>query len=160
MTKPSIPPANAPLVDNRGRPSPEWYRFFARQERNTSTAAAGEIVAGSGLTGGGVVADGVTLSVAPNGISNLMLRNGLGTSVIGRDTNSTGTVADIVATADRQMLTRENAVVAFRNIASVEALTLDRLSFTDAPVVSAATPSTHKIAVKAGGVTFYLLCTT
>lgn len=160
MAKPRIPPPNVPMIDNRGMCSPAWYRWFADQEKQTTDAAAGEILAGDGLTGGGVVADGVELAVASGGVSNAMIREGLGTSVIGRDVTTTGEVADIVATDDGQVLCREGGIVAFRKIVTVEALTLDLLLFSDAPTASAATPSTHKIEVRAGGSTYYLLATT
>ena len=160
MTDPKIPPPNVPRVDSRGLLTPSWYRFFAGQEKQGNAAAAGEVAAGAGLTGGGPVSSGATLAVATGGVTSAMLRDSAATSVIGRFQNSTGQPADIVAGADDRVLTRKAGQLAFRDNVDLVTVTTDNLAFTAAAVVAAAVPSTHKIAVKASGVTYYLLATT
>jgi hypothetical protein len=137
-----------------------WYRFFAGQEKQGNAAAAGEVAAGAGLTGGGPVSAGATLAVATGGVTSAMLRNSSATSVIGRFQNSTGQPADIVAGANGRVLTRAGDQLAFRDNVELVTVTTDNLAFTGTAVVSAATPSTHKIAVTIGGVAYSLLATT
>jgi hypothetical protein len=160
MTDPKIPPPNVPLVDSRGLLTPSWYRFFAGQEKQGNAAAAGEVAAGAGLTGGGPVSSGATLAVATGGVTSAMLRDSAATSVIGRFQNSTGQPADIVAAANGRVLTRAGDQLAFRDNVDLVDITVDNLKFTGTAVVSAATPSTHKIAVTIGGVAYSLLATT
>lgn len=117
MAQPTTPnPPNTPFLTSTGMVSRDWWRFLYNLNRNTTDAAAGEVgtAPGSGLEGGGVVADGVNLSIASAGVSNNMLRDSLPTSVIGRFQNTTGTPADIQATDDFRVLTREGGALAFR----------------------------------------------
>jgi hypothetical protein len=100
------------MVDRNGNVTPEWYRWFSRKE---TSIEAGEVAAGSGLTGGGPVSAGVAIAVADHGIGNLQLREGSACSVIGRHANSVGQVADITADADNRVLSREGDEVAFRD---------------------------------------------
>ena len=53
------------------------------------------------------------VGLADNSITNAKLRDSAGTSVIGRSAGSTGDPADIVATADGQILTRAAGVLVF-----------------------------------------------
>ena len=153
----SIPPSNIPLVDENGFLSTPWYRYLASLQRATDDVTAGDITtaAGSGLQGGGAVASGVSLSVAANGVTNAMFRQGAGTSVLGRKYGSMGDLADITATANNQLLSRESGALVF-----TATPTLDGLKFSGAATVSAATPSTHKIAVTCNGVSYFMLLTT
>ena len=153
----SIPPSNIPLVDENGFLSTPWYRYFASLQRATDDVTAGDITtaAGSGLQGGGSIADGVSLSIADNGVTNAMFRQGAGTSVLGRKYGSMGDLADITATANNQLLSRESGALVF-----TATPTLDGLKFSGAATVSAATPSTHKIAVTCNGVSYFMLLTT
>lgn len=153
----SIPPTNVPLVDENGFLNPTWYRYFVSLQRTTDAVSAGDIAtpAGSGLQGGGSVADGVSLSIADNGVTNAMFRQGAGTSILGRKYGSTGDLADIAATANNQVLSRESGALTFTSTP-----TLDGLKFSGAATVSAATPSTHKIAVTCNGVAYFFLLTT
>lgn len=57
-----------------------------------------------------------TVSIINNGISDALLRQGAGVSVIGRATNSTGNVADIVAGADNTFLSRISGAVGFNTL--------------------------------------------
>ena len=153
----SIPPANIPVIDENGFLNPTWYRYLASLQRATDEVVAGDITtaAGSGLQGGGSIADGVSLSIADNGVTNAMFRQGAGTSVLGRKYGSTGDLADIAATANNQILSRESGALLF-----TATPTLDGLKFSGAATVSAATPSTHKFAVTIGGAAYFLLLTT
>jgi len=160
MAKPKIPPPKTPVLMQDGTMSPDWYRFLAGQEVQGNAAAAGEVVAGAGLTGGGLVANGTTLAVATGGVTSAMLRDSAAVSVIGRFQNSAGQPADIVAADDDRVLTRKTGQLAFRDDVKLVTVTTDNLAFTAAAVAAAAVPSTHKIAVKANNVTYYLLATT
>ena len=153
----SIPPANIPVIDENGYLNPTWYRYFAGLQRATDEVVAGDIATdtGSGLQGGGSIADGVSLSIADNGVTNAMFRQGAGTSVLGRKYGSTGDLADIIATANNQVLSRESGALVF-----TATPTLDGLGFSGSATVSAATPSTHKFAVTIGGAAYYFLVTT
>lgn len=55
-------------------------------------------------------------AVATAAISNAMLRDSAGVSIIGRSANSTGAPADIVAGADDRLLTRVSGVLAFTQL--------------------------------------------
>jgi hypothetical protein len=153
----SIPPSNIPLVDENGFLSTPWYRYLASLQRATDEVVAGDIATdtGSGLHGGGSIADGVSLSIADNGVTNAMFRQGAGTSILGRKYGSTGDLADIIATANNQVLSRESGALVF-----TATPTLDGLGFSGSATVSAATPSTHKFAVTIGGAAYYFLVTT
>ena len=63
--------------------------------------------------GAGLDLTGTQFSVETNGITDSMLRQSAGLSVIGRSTNSTGNVADITAASDHQVLRRSGTAVAF-----------------------------------------------
>jgi hypothetical protein len=63
--------------------------------------------------GAGLTLSGTQFSVATNGISDAMLRQSAGLSVIGRSTNSTGNVADITAASDYQVLRRSGTSIGF-----------------------------------------------
>jgi hypothetical protein len=73
----------------------------------------------SPLAGGGDLSANRTLSINTNGITDSLLRQGAGVSVIGRSANSTGNVADIVAAADGQVLARSGGVLAFADPSSI-----------------------------------------
>jgi hypothetical protein len=60
-----------------------------------------------GLAGGGTVSDGVSISIADNGVSNSKIRQSTGVSVIGRAASSTGNVADIKAGLNNSTLVRQ-----------------------------------------------------
>lgn len=58
--------ANAAIVDPvTGRPSPEFYRFLLSLSGTANNALAGEVETspGSGLVGGGIVSDGISLGL-------------------------------------------------------------------------------------------------
>ena len=67
--------------------------------------------AGSGLN---LTSD--TFSIATNGVSNSMLRQSEGTSIIGRSTNGTGNVDDISATSNNEVLRRVGGTLGFGSI--------------------------------------------
>lgn len=124
----SLPIPNTPFLDMRtGLVTREWTRFLYSLNRNSSDAVAGEVLtpAGSGLEGGGLVADGISLSIAPNGVTSEMIRQSAGFSVIGRYGSGTGDVGDIVATADNRVLARIGGLLAFFPISSVPTTVAD-----------------------------------
>lgn len=112
----AIPPSGTPVIDQRGLMTPNWYRFFVSLLGGANIAQAGDVAtpSGSGLQGGGTVSVGVTLSIAPNGVTRPMLSQGAPCSVIGRYQNSAGNETDIQATADDRVLSREGGLLAFR----------------------------------------------
>ena len=89
---------------------------------NALTVGAG-LQLDSGTTFNGSVAR--TISVATNGITDALLRQSSGLSVIGRSANSTGNVADIAAASDHQVLRRSGSTVDFGavNLAQANATT-------------------------------------
>lgn len=157
-------PPTTPLIDKNGKVTREWWRFFYNLNRSTSEAAAGEVATGpgSGLQGGGAVADGVSISIAPNGVTNNMLRQSAGNSVIGRFQSSAGDVADITATADNRVMSREGGTLAFRsfiNGVSIGPTTAAPLVRTDsfridqAPVAETVV-CTHTITISVNGTNY------
>lgn len=162
-----IPPANIPICDNRGMLNPAWYRYLVGARAEVDEAAAGEVgtAAGSGLSGGGVVADGVNLSIADDGVTDAMLRDSMATSVIGRFEATDGSPADIQAVDNNRVLSREDDFLAFRNF--INGITIgpniasplvrfDLLESTDTPAASTAVV-THSLAIETAGGTYYLL---
>lgn len=111
----NTPPPSTPLLDDRGFVRAEWWRFFNSLTTTANDASAGSVTTnpGSGLAGGGSVSDGVSLIIAPNGVSNAMLRQSAGNSVIGRSASSTGNVADITANLNNSVLTRRGNTTFF-----------------------------------------------
>lgn len=156
MTQSRIPQPRVPIIEADGTVNPDWYRYFASLEKSATDAAAGEVLGTDGLTGGGPISEGAELSLADGGVTNEKLRDGLGTSVIGRFQNSTGDVADIQATADRRVLGRVGGLLVFTAHPEAESIEIDELRLTGAPSASAST-TTHKLAIEADGTTYYLL---
>lgn len=66
------------------------------------------------VTGSG--SSGLTTAIGTNKVTNTMIRQSVGLSVVGRSVNSTGNVADIVASSDGQVLKRVGGVVGFNQI--------------------------------------------
>jgi hypothetical protein len=88
------------------------------------------VTAGTGLAGGGALTSNITLSVATNGITDTMLRQSAGQSVIGRSATTPGDVADIVATTNTGHVLRESSgVIGF---GTVDTLGIANLAVTDA----------------------------
>jgi hypothetical protein len=63
--------------------------------------------------GAGLDLTGTEFSVETNGITNAMLRQSAGLSVIGRSANTTGDVADITAASDYEVLRRSGTSIGF-----------------------------------------------
>lgn len=168
-----IPPPNTAVleIDRQGnftgRIDASWYRYFVSLAKTADTAAAGEVQGGTGLSGGGPVSAGVTLSIANNGVGNAQLRQGAATSVIGRSANSAGNVADIAAGADHEVLTREGGTLAFRNTLDgvaiggtvPAAVRCTTLRIDTAPAASTAVAN-QSVSVNINGATLYLLAST
>jgi hypothetical protein len=125
MSASALPGPRIPVVDANGLINAAWYRYFVGLEKNANTAVSGEIVAGDGLSGGGVISDGVTLSIGSGEVSNAMLRDGLSTSVMGRFQGSGGPVADIQALADNRVLIRDAGQLVFKDVTLIPAVVAD-----------------------------------
>lgn len=66
--------ANAAITDPvTGRPSPEFYRFLLTLSGTANNALAGEVVTapGSGIIGGGIVSDGISIGLDPTDSRNV-----------------------------------------------------------------------------------------
>lgn len=171
QTNLNIPPAATPLIRPNGTMEPSWYRYFVSLATQASEAEAGEVATppGSGLQGGGAVADGVDLSIAPDGVTDAMLRESLACSVIGRYLNSEGNPADIQADANERVLSREDNQLAFRSyingvtIGPTSASPLvraDAFETTATPTASAVTTDSTIPITTASGVKYILLSDT
>jgi hypothetical protein len=82
----------------------------------TNNGTVTSVATGTGLTGGTITTTG-TLSVATNGITDTLLRDSAGLSVIGRSANTTGDPADITAASDHQVLRRSGTALGFGAVA-------------------------------------------
>jgi len=74
--------------------------------------------AGTYTAGAGLDLNGTEFSVETNGITDAMLRQSAGLSVIGRSANSTGNVADITAASDNEVLRRSGTSIGFGSVAT------------------------------------------
>jgi len=97
--------------------------------------------------GAGLDLTGTQFSVETNGITNAMLRQSAGLSVIGRSANTTGDVADITAASDNEVLRRSGTSIGFGTVATGgiadDAVTNDKLRESAAlSVIGNATNST------------------
>ncbi len=138
-TIPPIPPTA--FVDPKtGRLTREAYRFLLQLNQKTTDVAGGEVAtpAGGGLEGGGLVADGISLSISDNGVSNGMLRQGQPCSVMGRYSNSVGNVGDIVAVGNDTVLGRFGDQLVFQPLSLVPGTVADG-DYGDVTVSSAGT---------------------
>jgi fibronectin-binding autotransporter adhesin len=92
-----------------------------------------------GSCGGGGLADadygdivvsssGTVLTIDTNAVTNAKFRQSVGTSLVGRSAGTTGDVADIVASADNQVLFRSSGALTFGTLPNA-ALTNSSLSF-------------------------------
>lgn len=91
---------------------------------NTSGAADGvtSITFQSGLSGATITSTG-TVGISNNGVTDAMIRQGGGLSVIGRSAASTGNVADIIGTDQQVFRISGTAGFGSINIASASAIT-------------------------------------
>jgi len=158
MANINIPPPNAPLVLPDGRIDPSWYKYLVSLNTTADGAASGEVATdpGSGLAGGGAVVDGVSLTIAPNGVSNAMIRQSAGTSVVGRTAASPGNVADITASLNNSVLVRQANQLFFSQSLVVSSMETTDLKIDKTASASTAT-TTHSVPIDIGGTTYYML---
>lgn len=119
---------NGALVDpSTGRATPPFNNYLNSLTILANTAAGGTLTTGpgSGLQGGGDISSNLSISIAPNGVTNQMIRQGAAYSVIGRQFGTTGDVADITADADNRVLARISGVLAFYDFNMVPATVAD-----------------------------------
>lgn len=91
---------------------------------SSSTVSTTAPVSGTGSAGS-------PIAITTNGISNTLIRQSVGVSIIGRSANSTGNVADIVAGADGQVLARASGTLIFTDISSLVATLAPRGNYGD-----------------------------
>lgn len=162
VTSSSVPPPNTPLTDINGTIQPAWYRYLVSLTATADGASAGAVNTnpGSGLTGGGQVSGGISISIADNGVSNSKLRQSAGTSVIGRFANSTGNVSDIIAGLNNSVLTRRGNQLFFSTTLILAGeLECGSLRVDETPTAAVVVQS-HWIPISIGGVTYKLLLST
>ena len=82
----------------------------------TNNGTVTSVATGTGLTGGPITSTG-TVSVATNGITDTLLRQSAGLSVVGRSASTTGNVADVTAGSDHQVLRRSGTGIGFGQVA-------------------------------------------
>jgi hypothetical protein len=165
-TNNAINPPNTPIVANLTI-SREWWRFFNSLNQTANAATEGSVTTdpGSGLSGGGQVSGGISIRIANNGVTNGMIRQSAGTSVIGRAFGSAGNVADITADANNRVLSREGSQLAFRSFingvsigpsTAAPLVRADAFETTQTPTASAAT-TTHRIPIETDSGTMWIL---
>lgn len=157
-TNKNIPPPVQFVDPKTGFLTRPANNFLNSITRSSNQAVSGEVLTlpGSGLDGGGAVADGLELSIAPAGVSNAMLRDSQPYSVIGRSFSTTGTPADIKAVQNRVALTRQSDVLAFTPSVDVPSVVCDNLTINATPAASTATV-THSIPIETDSGTMYIL---
>lgn len=156
MTQGITPPFTRALVDTQtGKLTREGYTFLVTLNNNVAEAGAGVVstLPGSGLEGGGTVADGVDLSIASNGVTNSMIRQSLGTSVIGRFAGTSGNVADIQAVTNGTVLQRLSNQLVFTADLDVTSVRTDSLRIDQAPVAETVV-CTHTLTINVDGTNY------
>ena len=132
-SSPTVVPSAGNLVDGELALNIADMKLYAKNSSGVVTllaqAGAGtgtvtSVATGAGLTGGPITTTG-TVAVASNGITDALLRQSAGLSLIGRSANTTGNVADITAATDNQVLRRSGTAIGFGavNLASTDAVT-------------------------------------
>ncbi len=154
--------ANAQIVDPQtGRIDPQFYRYLLGLSKTVTEAGAGEIgtAPGSGLTGGGAVADGVDLAIANQGVTSAMLRYGAGCSVIGRSAGSVGAEADITAVIDGAVLQRKAGILVFDPALVCDSVRTGGLRL-DGTATAGTPTATFTTEINVSGVVYKVLLTT
>jgi hypothetical protein len=160
MAQNVTPPFTRALVDTAsGRLTREGYAFLVSLNSNVAAAGAGVVTTapGSGLTGGGAVSEGVSLAIGTNAVSNSMIRQSLGTSVIGRFAGTAGNVADIQAVTNGTVLQRLGNQLVFTPDLDVTTVRTDSFRIDQAPVAEVVV-CTHTITISANGVDYKIPC--
>lgn len=153
------------MANNKNLPPPAQFvdpasGLLTRQANNflnaitasSNVAEAGDIAtpAAGGLEGGGTVADGVTLSIAPHGVTFGMFQQIPGCSVVGRFQNSTGTVSAVQAVQDRTVLQRQSNQLVFAPSVDVPDVICDTFRINQAPAAGVIV-ATHTITINVNG---------
>ncbi|TXH45096.1 MAG: hypothetical protein E6Q97_31815 [Desulfurellales bacterium] len=103
-------PGTSMFYGTNGAGTRGWYAL-------TFGGTVTSIDTGSGLTGGPITVSG-TISVATNGITNALFRQSAALSVVGRDSSTSGNVADIIATTDGDVLQVSGATLVFKALSA------------------------------------------
>jgi hypothetical protein len=160
MAQNVTPPFTRALVDTAsGRLTREGYAFLVSLNNNVAAAGAGVITTapGSGLTGGGAVSDGVNLAIGTNAVTNSMIRQSLGTSVIGRFAGTNGNVADIQAVSNGTVLQRLGNQLVFTPDLDVTSVRTDSFRIDQTPVAEVVV-CTHTLVISLDGTSYKIPC--
>lgn len=154
----NLPPPAAFVDPATGILTRQANNFLNAITASSNTASSGEVTTlpGSGLEGGGFVADGIDLSIAPNGVTFAMFQETPACSVVGRFQNSTGDVGAIQAVTNDTILARIGDQLAFYPMADVGVGTVTTVSVATANGFSGtvANPTTTpEITIIAGDIT-------
>ncbi|MCS7003556.1 MAG: hypothetical protein NZ518_11965, partial [Dehalococcoidia bacterium] len=108
--------AAPPSGGGGGAPTDATYVVLST---NSTLSDERVLVAGSGLTlNDGGAGGNVTLSIGSGAVTDSMLRNSAGLSVIGRSSNTSGTPADIIASTDGHVLRRSGTTLGFGQVST------------------------------------------
>jgi hypothetical protein len=101
-----MPSPREPITDGQGLIASSWYKMLAALERLVQGAVT---TAGTGLAKD----SSGDLSIAPNGVSNAMLRQSMPQSVIGNPLGVEGSPQDIASGGDGRVLQCRGGIVGF-----------------------------------------------
>lgn len=87
----------------------------------------------------------IVVSLTANGVTNAKLRQGIANTVIGRSANSTGNVADIQATTNKQVLILRTTTLTFDNLVMTDLTDVTSGNFTITGTGFAANPTATAI---------------
>jgi hypothetical protein len=158
-TNKNIPPPAAFVDPATGFLTRQANNFLNAITSSSNEAAAGDVAtpAGSGLQGGGAVADGVTLSIAVNGVTFTMIQQIPACSVVGRFQGTTGNVSAVQAVQNRTVLQRQGNQLVFAPSVDVPAVVCDSFRIDQSPTAEAVV-CTHTIVISVDGTDYKVPC--
>lgn len=155
----NIPPPAAFVDPATGFLTRPANNFLNAITSSSNVAAAGDVATppGSGLEGGGSVADGITLSISLNGVTFAMIQQIPACSVVGRFQNSTGNVSAVQAVQNRTVLQRQSNQLVFAPSVDVPSVVCDTLRINETPTAETVV-CTHTVVVNINGTNYKFPC--